>query len=388
MRVCGIFTVFVILIHPAIAGAQTHPSIQRAATQNLKQLSFPVARAGPAAGKRNPNLQPAAALYGAMPAGAAVSRHGRTFLSFPRWTEAVQFSVGELRLDGTLVAFPNLECHSKHAKPNERLASVQGIFIDARDRLWMLDSSLGVLSAFDLKDDSRVTRIQLSHDVINGAYLNDVCVDAASGADEFAFISDSVRGGVVVTDLHSGQCWRRLGSAPEAHGAADFVGRVEGDDLLYRPAKGKPTPMRGNTDGIAISPDGKSLYFTAFSRREIFAVSADLLRDRNVSDDEVNRSIRKVASKPSANDGITCDPQGRIYCTDYEDNCIRRFDPAKDAEQTGELVVQDERILWPDAVCVRDGWLYITCNQLNRLHEGIDRRREPYVLFRYPLDRH
>ena len=101
------------------------------------------------------------------------------------------------------------------------------------------------------------------------------------------------------------------------------------------------------------------------------------------------RTILKVASKSSAADGITCDAHNRVYTTDYEENAIRRFDGARREKQAGETVVQDERLLWPDALWIRDGNLYITTNQLHRmpnLHNGQDLRQRPYVIFRYPLD--
>jgi sugar lactone lactonase YvrE len=146
--------------------------------------------------------------------------------------------------------------------------------------------------------------------------------------------------------------------------------------------------MHGQTDGIALSPDGKTVYYTAFSRREIHAVSTDSLTDRELADEQVEKSVKKIANKTSANDGICCDAQGRIYTTDYEENAIHRFSRDASADQKGETIVQDERLLWPDAVWVRGDYLYITTNQLNRLpglHKGKDLRQEPYALFRYPL---
>ena len=146
--------------------------------------------------------------------------------------------------------------------------------------------------------------------------------------------------------------------------------------------------MQAQTDGIALSPDGKTVYYTAFSRREIHAVSTDSLTDRELTDEQVEKSVKKIADKTSANDGMCCDAQGRIYTTDYEDNAIRRFWPDAGPDQKGETIVQDERLLWPDAVWVQGEYLYITTNQLNRLpglHKGKDLRQGPYALFRYPL---
>jgi sugar lactone lactonase YvrE len=140
--------------------------------------------------------------------------------------------------------------------------------------------------------------------------------------------------------------------------------------------------MRGHTDGIALSADGEMLYFHSLSQRALFSVSADALTEESLSDEQVEATIKKIANKTSASDGITCDAQNRVYTTDYEDGAIRRWTPGAGEDQSGETIVQDERILWPDALAVHDGYLYITTNQMNRL----DKKQPPYGLFRMPVD--
>lgn len=54
-----------------------------------------------------------------------------------------------------------------------------------------------------------------------------------------------------------------------------------------------------------------------------------------------------------------------------------------------EIVVPDLHLLWAETLSLaRDGFLYITANQLqlqSRHHEGQDLRRKPYALFRTPV---
>src|SRR5205823_6128216 len=144
----------------------------------------------------------------------------------------------------------------------------QGLDIDEQNRLWLLAPGAGKLLAMDLKSNQIVKRLDLSPDVRKTSfYAHDIWVDERRGKDGFAYISDSVGGGVIVVDLGSGESWRRLQRALSARSADDFVGQVEGEPLTYRPPDGRATPMRGQTDGIALSPDGKMVYYTAFSRR-------------------------------------------------------------------------------------------------------------------------
>ena len=44
--------------------------------------------------------------------------------------------------------------------------------------------------------------------------------------------------------------------------------------------------------------------------------------------------------------------------------------------------MQDARILWPDAVWVHGGYVYLTTNQMNR---G-SLKKQPFGIFRYPVD--
>jgi hypothetical protein len=85
-----------------------------AATGSLAatQLARPARAAGSTAG----HYTVVARLWGAMPTGVTVSRHGRTFLNFPRWGDDVPFTVAELR-DGKPVAYPNAEVNACRSTP-------------------------------------------------------------------------------------------------------------------------------------------------------------------------------------------------------------------------------------------------------------------------------
>ena len=358
------------------------PAGQRAATDRatFEHTPLATARGGPAAGVRDAKLETIALIWGAMPAGVVVSRDGRIFLSFPRWSDGVEFSVGELAKDGRLVPYPAAQAHHKDA--TDRLISVQGMDLDPHGRLWLLDAGGGKLVAVDLTTDRLVKTIELDPAVTRGAYLNDVRIRATGdGAGGHAFIADSAGGGFIVVDLASRNAWRRLYDHPSTRGEAGFVPNVEGKDL---------PSLRGNVDGIALDPDGQRLFYSPFSSRKIYAISADALADRALNDADVAARVELIAEKPSANDGMTCDAIGRVYTTDHEDSAIRRCEPrAPDLQKRIEVVVSDDRLLWPDALWVHDGWLYITTNQLNRLpgfQNGKDAREAPYAVFRYPLE--
>ena len=336
----------------------------------IEKTELPKATAGPAAGKRNEKLEVVALFPDTMLAGVVTTRDGGIFMSFPRWNP-VEFSAAELTKDGKLSPVPNLALHQT-SDDAKRLVSIQGLDVDANGRLWMLDAGNAKLHCVDLAAGTIVKTLRASGEALGtSTYANDVRIDLRRGSEGFAFISDTAGAGVIVMDLASGASRRRLSKTPSARSDNAFDPRVEG----------KPLAMRGHTDGIALSPDGKTLYYHSLSQRALFSVSADALSDMDATDEQVEATIRKIANKTSASDGILCDGENRVYTTDYEDGAIRRWTPGAGENQSGETIVQDERLLWPDACAIHGGWLYVTTNQLNR-----EKKVPPYALFRVPVD--
>lgn len=80
-----------------------------------------------------------ATFRGPMPTGVTVSHRGRIFTNFPRWGDPVQFTVAEVR-NGRAVPFPNMAWNRRDQSPLNRFVSVQSVVVDARDRLWALDT--------------------------------------------------------------------------------------------------------------------------------------------------------------------------------------------------------------------------------------------------------
>jgi sugar lactone lactonase YvrE len=140
------------------------------------------------------------------------------------------------------------------------------------------------------------------------------------------------------------------------------------------------------SDGIAISPDGKTLFYCPLTSRHLYSVSVDALADRSKSDADVAATVKDLGEKGGAADGLESDAQGRVYVSDYEHNAICR----RSLTNEFETLVHDPRVLWPDTLSLAaDGYLYFTANQVERqpaFHNGHDLRVKPYVLFRVKVD--
>jgi sugar lactone lactonase YvrE len=343
------------------------------------------------------NLEVVATFGGPMPTGVTVSKEGRIFVNFPRWGDTVELTVAEVK-NGQASAYPDAAIN-RFDKPHQAdtFVSVQSVVVDSRDRLWVLDTGSPMfqktsyggpkLAGIDLKQNKIFKKILFPQDVaLPTTYLNDVRFDLRRGSEGTAYITDSSQTtpGLIVVDLATGKARRRLTRHYSTHADPAFVPEVEGRQVWQVDASGKRTKWALGSDGIAISPDGKTIYYSPLSSRHLFSVSTDVLAGQNRSDRDVEGVVKDLGEK-GASDGLESDAEGRVYASDYEANAIHRMN----ANGVWDTLAHDPRMLWPDTLCVTDGYLYFTANQLHRqkqFHGGRDEREKPYVLFRLKID--
>jgi sugar lactone lactonase YvrE len=345
-------------------------------------------------------LEVVATFEGPMQTGVTVSRGGRIFVNYPKWGDPVPFTVVELK-HGQAVAYPNEEINRPQKIHGERfLVSVQSVVVDPKDRLWILDTGsekFGPVTAggaklvgVDLKTDQVFKTIIFPSDVaLENSYLNDVRFDLTRGSDGFAFITDSSQkgqNGIIVVDLGSGKSWRRLNGHPSVLPEANFKPMVEGKELAVRMPGQPPEPLTLGSDGIAISADGKQLYYCPLASTHLYSVSTDTLVDQSKSEQDVAGTVRDLGDRGFASDGLETDSRNRVYLTDYVHAAVMLRNP----DGRMETLVRDPRLIWPDTLSLgRDGYLYLSVNQLDRqdrFQEGKDLRQKPYVLFRMKVD--
>lgn len=344
-------------------------------------------------------LEQVHAFYDAMPTGVTVTEHGRIFVNFPRWGDKVPFTVGEIR-DGQVVAYPNLAFNQEHpSDPGKGLISVQSVVADGRGRVWLLDTAApgfaepkpggAKLVAVDLATNRVVKTLVFPDNVmLPTTYVNDMRFDFRKGAQGTLYVTDSSLrgpGAIIVMDIASGKAIRRLSGARSTSVDPDFVPVVEGLPVTVEGPDGTRKPLGVASDGIALSADGKTLYFTPLSSRHLYAVATDLLMNPQVSEQQLDAAVQDLGEK-GASDGMEADADGAIYAGDYEHNSIRKRLP----DGTWQTLVHDPRLLWPDTLSIGpDGYLYFTANQLHRqagFRSGHDQRQKPYSLMRLKID--
>lgn len=310
--------------------------------------------------------------------GLTLSRDGRLFVNYPRWSDDVPFSVGEVLKDGTVKQYPNEEINRWNPEETacDRFVCVQSVVADNAGNLWVLDTAnpkfQGIvptgpqLVQIDLNTNQVVRRYPFDEKTrLPHSYLNDVCFDTARG---IAYLSDSGRGALVVLDLKTGQARSVLTAHPSTK-SEDIVLTVEG-----RPWFLNGTPPKVHSDGIALGPEGQYVYYQALTGRSLYRIATQWLRQENLSEAELGAKVEFVAQTGAA-DGLMGDRQGNIYLSALEHNAIRRLTPA----HVLETVVADARISWPDSFTMAaDGTVYFTTSQIH-LGNAI---RNPYRIFK------
>ena len=359
-------------------------------------------------------------------AGIAVSSTGRKFSNYARSLDPnnIAYTVAELTSNNTETPYPSAEVNSPPggainmsnspatgANYENYLIGVQSVVIDPLDRLWILDTGRAAMQngtnvpasvggakliGVNLTNDTIFKTIVFPPNVAYAdSYINDIRFDlrpsvTASGQG-VGYITDSSqegRNGIIIVDLDTGESWRHLDGTMYVRPETGFLPTIWGETVYSLP-NGPNGPISQNSfgaDGIALSADGATLYWSAVGSRYLYSVpTARLLAHDATSELLAQKSVTSLGQK-GISDGLETDSNGFIYAGNIEDNSIIFYNPKNG---TVNVFTRDPRIGWPDTLAVAtDGYLYFTVNQLWRttmFYPGVDRRVKPYVLFRAQL---
>lgn len=334
-------------------------------------------------------------------AGLHFDSGGRAFVSTPRLIAAdapATLSILDTAADGgpaRLTAFPSEEGNSITASAGTSLRSVLGFHVDRRNGwLWALDMGFVAGEAeapvggqkivvYELRSGRVVKRIAL--DAVadrKGSFLNDIAVDEVR---KIAYLSDSgLRSapnnlaGIIVVDFITGASRRVLDRHPA-------VMPEPGARVVSHGAEVWPgNPLTLGINGIALSPDARTLYWTVTTGTHAFSIATDMLRNRAATKQAVAAAVKTIGDVGGNTDGVVTDSRGHLYITDVTRNGIVRFDPAA---RVMTMLAADEGIFWPDTPAITpDGDLVLTASQLNQHFAGaVKAGSERYDLWRLRL---
>ena len=317
--------------------------------------------------------------------GVTMSKTGRLFVNYPRWSDRYVNAVVEVMKDGSTKPFPNQDWNVWDLKPQsagQHFVCVQSVVVDDSDTFWAVDAAAPLLAS-DVPNGPKLVEIDLKSNTVKrtvpfgpeiayaDSYMNDVRVDTKRNV---AYLTDSGHPGLIVVDLNSGTVHRALDGHPS-------VKLQEGTQIVIN---GKPVigptgkPPSFNADGIALSPDGEYLYYQALTASTLYRIKTQVLRDHP---ENAGAAVETVI-KTFPTDGLWMNKKGVLYLSNLHENAVTRLTPDKKLE----TVVKDNRLQWPDTFTEGpDGSIYITASHIHEsptYNKGFSTRKLPYTVFK------
>ncbi|WP_299530622.1 L-dopachrome tautomerase-related protein [Ulvibacterium sp.] len=322
------------------------------------------------------------------PTAVAVSEEGRVFTNLPYSSyspDSHSVSVFEILADGRQIPYPNTSWNEKSNTVFNHYLNIQSLVIDAQNDLWVLDTGSpkrnGVVKGgarliqIDLTTNNVLQTVVITDQVLsNKSYLNDVRVDKKQ---TFAYITDSVDGGIIVVNLSTGAQKRVLQN--ELIASNDIQKTLVIESITLDNAANFYA-----TDGIAYDPEEEVIYYQYrpfAGSSALMKVDVKVLNDFSLSRNEIKEQVTFVGNTVIS-DGITF-RDGFIYLTDLERNAISRYNVEGKALET---VITSSYISWPDSIAFDvEGNIYFTTAQFHRLpglNNGVDLQKGDFKIYK------
>ncbi len=315
------------------------------------------------------NLEKVAS-FGHQVTGVTVASDGRTFVNFPRWTEDAPVSVAELNKDGSTTPYPNAEWNAwrntnkNDVTPSDHFVCVQAVVADTHGNLWVVDAGAPANDRI-IPGAPKLVKINLATNSVSkiipldekaapqGSYLNDIRIspDGRTG-----YLTDSGKGAIIIVNLETGKARRLLENTQSVKLEKNVTVHADGAELR-RPDGRQP---EFNADGLALSADGKNLYWQALTGHTLYRVPTDALRDEKLPANLLAQQVEAVGDNGVA-DGLLMDKQDMLYVTSPEDNSVK----IRDGVAQPQIWVQDAALRWPDTLSQGpDGAIYVTTSHI------------------------
>lgn len=309
--------------------------------------------------------------------GVTVTKDGRIFVNFPRWTEDSPVSVAEVMKDGSIKPFPNAEWNAwRNARrdvlsPQDHWICVQSVVADAQGNVWVLDPAAPAqgpivpggpkLVRIDPAGNAAMQTISFDETVApQGSYLNDV---RFSPDGNHAYITDSgAKGALVVVNLKTGDARRVLDGHPSTQPERGLVVKADGRELRRPDGRG----IEFAADGIALSPDGRYLYWQAIKGRTLYRIATEALRSKGLENGgDVAADVEEFGENGVADGLIIGARSGLMYVSSPEEDAVKTRDLKAGPKGVPAILVKDERLRWPDTFAEGpDGTIYVTTSRI------------------------
>lgn len=320
------------------------------------------------------------------PIGTAITKTGRIFVTFSR-NQIYEYGVAEL-VNGQKKPYPDAEWNRYDSlKATNHFMNAQAVWPDEQDNLWILDPS-NPGDEPTVAEGVKLIKVNLNSNKVERVYrftdlprekiaLNDVRIDTRR---QLAYLSEPKTASLIVLDLKTGNSRMVLAADQSTKAMPGFKLHIDGKDVVDQTGKA----FSSNVNGIALTKDGKWFYFRAINQTKLYRIATDFLANAALTDKELAAKIETVG-ETGISHGMIADDKGNIYLSDSPNKAIRYVTP----DGKLETLVKDKRLSWPDTFSVgADGYLYLTCSQINRTkkyNNGEDKVEYPFRLFKIKL---
>jgi sugar lactone lactonase YvrE len=302
--------------------------------------------------------------------GIGVSAEGRVFATAPASQVRSTYSMVEVNpKTGALEPYPNADWNKfdEQGKGSAEWISVQALWVDGKDRLWALDSSLPKvdqqrlppkLVEFDLSTNTIIRQYDFKDIVSQKDSLNDVRVDVAHN---FAYLTNAGnKGSLVVLDLKTGNA-RQVLVGDRSTLADPKQHLMIGKEIALRP-DGSAAAIQA--DGIALSPDSEWLYYRPLTDHNYWRVPTAALRDEKLSDAQLAKKVEYLGSSVLSG-GLIMDKHGTLYGGDLEHGSVAAITTTPSHTLMTKVFVRDpSKLSWADGFAISQGYLYIADSHL------------------------
>jgi sugar lactone lactonase YvrE len=185
-----------------------------------------------------------------------------------------------------------------------------------------------------------------------GSFLNDIVVDVV---EQVGYISST---GNNATDLGAVVMYDRLKKTsrrfehPSTH--------AEGRTFQVHEFVNQGVP----TDGIALTPDRKRVYYSALSGLGLYSISTAAFRESSAA---AEASLISHGEKPDISDGMAFGSDGSLFFGGLQTDALYRWHPdsAVPVERAEVLGKSKEELYWVDTLAFDNrGKLLVTSNKL------------------------
>lgn len=319
--------------------------------------------------------------------GVAKQQGGDLFINYPRWSPVYKYAVVKADSVSNAMPYPDAAVNDWHpGEGKTKWVCVQSVYVDKGNNLWVLDPAAPGLKTIQdnaaklvLMGNSKLAMQKayyLSGILPDTAYANDVRIDVER---QFAYITESKGGGIIVINLATGAMRRVLAAHYSMISDPSYRFIIDGHELMK---DGKPAKF--NSDGIALTPDGNWLYYKPLSDDKLYRIKTEALRDWSLTDAALGAVVEDLGHFTTT-DGMIFDDKGNLYMGDLQHYRIVKISP----QLNMSTIITDSRLIWPDSYSIADGYLYISCSQIQKQPEynnGVNKRTSPYTVYRLKID--